>query len=105
MDYKKKYEKLHRFVKDLYPHMSEYCKEKVEGYIQELKESWTHMFVAAKTVKIRKQCKCPLMEEWIRKMSYTFWPLKKLLIESLQKTVVYLKQVDISICQYIQTSW
>lgn len=39
MDYKEKYEKLHRFVKDLYPHMSEYCKEKVEGYIPELKES------------------------------------------------------------------
>lgn len=39
MDYKEKYEKLHRFVKDLYPHMSEYCKEKVKGYITELKES------------------------------------------------------------------
>lgn len=34
-----------------------------------------------------------------------FLTIKKLLIEYLQKTVVYLKQVDISICQYIQTSW
>ena len=39
MDYKQKYEQLTKFIKDLYPHMSDYCKEKTEGVIPELKES------------------------------------------------------------------
>lgn len=39
MDYKKKYKQLHNFISDLYPFMSEYCKEKVEGFLPELKES------------------------------------------------------------------
>ena len=39
MDYKEKYEKLARLIKDLYPFMSDYCKEKIEGMIPELKES------------------------------------------------------------------
>ena len=39
MDYEKKYKQLHKFISDLYPFMSEYCKEKVEGFLPELKES------------------------------------------------------------------
>jgi len=39
MDYKEKYEKLEKFIKDLYPFMSDYYKEKTEGMIPELKES------------------------------------------------------------------
>lgn len=39
MDYKEKYEQLAQFIKDLYPHISDYCKEKVEGMIPEFKES------------------------------------------------------------------
>ena len=38
-DYEKKYKQLHKFITDLYPHMSEYCKEKVEGFFPELAES------------------------------------------------------------------
>jgi len=38
-DYKKKYEKLEKFIKDLYPFMSDYYKEKAEGMIPELKEN------------------------------------------------------------------
>ncbi len=38
-DYKKKYEKLKRFVNDLYPHMSDYCKEKIGGYFHKSAES------------------------------------------------------------------
>ena len=39
MNYEKKYKQLHKFITDLYPHMSEYCKEKVEGFFPELAES------------------------------------------------------------------
>lgn len=39
MDYEKKYKQLYTFISDLYPFMSEYCKEKVEGFLPELKES------------------------------------------------------------------
>lgn len=39
MDYKKEYERLTKFIKDLYPFMSEYCKEKIEGMFPKLKES------------------------------------------------------------------
>lgn len=39
MDYKKEYEQLTKFIKDLYPFMSEYCKEKTEEIIPELKNS------------------------------------------------------------------
>lgn len=39
MDYEKKYKQLHKFISDLYPFMSEYCKEKVEGFLPELIES------------------------------------------------------------------
>ena len=39
MDYKQKYEQLAKLIKDLYPFMSDYCKEKTEGMIPELKES------------------------------------------------------------------
>ena len=38
-DYEKKYKQMHKFINDLYPHMSEYCKEKVEDFLPELKES------------------------------------------------------------------
>ena len=38
MDYEKKYKQLHKLISDLYPYMSEFCKEKVEGFIPELKE-------------------------------------------------------------------
>ena len=38
MDYEKKYKQLHTLISDLYPFMSEYCKEKVEGFFPELKE-------------------------------------------------------------------
>lgn len=38
-DYKEKYEQLEKFIKDLYPFMSDYCKKKTEGMIPELKES------------------------------------------------------------------
>lgn len=39
VDYKKKYEKLKGFVNDLYPHMSDYCKEKIGGYFHKSAES------------------------------------------------------------------
>ena len=39
MDYEKKYKQLHTLISDLYPLMSEYCKEKVEGFFPELQES------------------------------------------------------------------
>ena len=39
MDYEKKYKQLYTLINDLYPHMSEYCKEKVEGFFPELAES------------------------------------------------------------------
>lgn len=39
MDYEKKYKQLNTLISDLYPFMSEYCKEKVEGFFPELKES------------------------------------------------------------------
>lgn len=39
MDYKEKYEKLKGLVSDLYPNMSDYCKEKVDGYFHESTES------------------------------------------------------------------
>lgn len=39
MDYERKYKQLHKFISDLYPFMSEYCKEKVEGFLPEFKES------------------------------------------------------------------
>lgn len=32
MNYEEKYNQLRKFITDLYPHMSEYCKEKVEGF-------------------------------------------------------------------------
>ena len=48
MDYKEKYEQLTQFIKDLYPHMSDYCKEKTEGMIPEIKESENN--------RIRKNC-------------------------------------------------
>lgn len=38
MDYKQNYERLRKFITDLYPHLSDYCKEKVEGFLPELKE-------------------------------------------------------------------
>lgn len=38
-NYKEKYEQLINFIKDLYPYMSKYCREKVEGVCPELKES------------------------------------------------------------------
>ena len=38
MNYEEKYKQLHKFISDLYPYMSEYCKEKVEGLIPELAE-------------------------------------------------------------------
>ena len=38
-DYKKKYEQLKGFVNDLYPHMSDYCKEKIGGYFHKSAES------------------------------------------------------------------
>lgn len=61
MDYKEKYEKLHRFVKDLYPHMSEYCKKKVEGYIPEFAES--------EDEKIRKI----LIENFSNMAMFSYW--------------------------------
>ena len=39
MDYKENYERLRKFIKDLCPHLSDYCKEKVEGFFSELKEN------------------------------------------------------------------
>ena len=36
MDNEKKYKQLHTLISDLYPFMSEYCKEKVEGFFPEL---------------------------------------------------------------------
>ena len=39
MDYEEKYKQLHNLISDLYSFMSEYCKEKVEGYLPEFKES------------------------------------------------------------------
>lgn len=39
MNYENKYKQLYQLISDLYPHMSEYCKEKVDGLIPELKES------------------------------------------------------------------
>ena len=39
MDYEKKYKQLYTLISDLYPFMSEYCKEKIEGFFPELKES------------------------------------------------------------------
>jgi hypothetical protein len=48
MNYEKKYKQLHKFITDLYPHMSEYCKEKVEGFFPELAES--------EDERIRKWC-------------------------------------------------
>lgn len=47
-DYKEKYEQLAQFIKDIYPFMPDYCKEKVEGMIPELKES--------EGDRIRKNC-------------------------------------------------
>lgn len=38
-DYEERYNKLVNFIKDLYPHTSDYVKEKLEGFIPELKES------------------------------------------------------------------
>lgn len=38
-DYKKKYEELEFLIKNLYPTMSDYQKEKVEGIFPELRES------------------------------------------------------------------
>ena len=43
MDYEQKYKQLHKFIIDLYPNMSDYCKEKVEEMIPELKESEDEM--------------------------------------------------------------
>lgn len=39
MDYKQKYKQLVQFIKDLYPFMSDDCKERTEGMIPEFKES------------------------------------------------------------------
>lgn len=39
MDFKTKYEKLKGLVKDLYPHMSDYCKEKVDEYFPSIKKN------------------------------------------------------------------
>ena len=39
MNYEKKYKQLYTLINDLYPYMSEYCKEKVEGFFPELMES------------------------------------------------------------------
>lgn len=39
MDYEKKYKQLHTLISDLYPFMSEYCKEKIEGFFPEIRES------------------------------------------------------------------
>ena len=48
MDYEKKYKQLYTLINDLYPYMSEYCKEKVEGFFPELAES--------EDERIRKWC-------------------------------------------------
>ena len=39
MDYKEKYEQAINFIKDLYPHTSDYVKEKLDDFFPELKES------------------------------------------------------------------
>jgi hypothetical protein len=38
MNYEEKYKKALSFLKDLKPHMSDYCIEKLEGFFHELKE-------------------------------------------------------------------
>lgn len=48
MNYEKKYKQLYTLINDLYPYMSEYCKEKVEGFSPELAES--------EDERIRKWC-------------------------------------------------
>ena len=40
-NYEKKYKQLHTFISDLYPHMSEYCKEKVDGFFKEGEDELT----------------------------------------------------------------
>ena len=47
MDYKEEYEKLKGLVKDLYPLMTEYCQEKVEGYFPEFKETDDELMLEA----------------------------------------------------------
>ena len=44
-DYKTEYEKLKGLVKNLYPHMSDYCKEKVDGYFPDIKKSEDEKFL------------------------------------------------------------
>lgn len=48
MDYEKRHKEALSFLKDLKPHMSDYCIEKLEGFFPELKES--------EDEKIRKDC-------------------------------------------------
>lgn len=43
IDYKKEYDNLKRLVKDLYPYMSDYCQEKVDGYFPDIKETENEM--------------------------------------------------------------
>ena len=77
MDYEKKYKQLYTLINDLYPHMSEHCKEKVEGFFPELTES--------EDEKIRKEllehCKklaemyntLLTAEEYNKKQSWIAW--------------------------------
>ena len=70
MDYEKKYKQLHTLISDLYPFMSEYCKEKVEGFFPELKED-------SEDEKIRKEIinyfECQSKEEPSRKDTHNKW--------------------------------
>lgn len=60
MDYKEKYEQLTQFIKDLYPHMSDYCKEKTEGMIPEIRESKNNRIRKALIELVRMVDKNPI---------------------------------------------
>ena len=57
MDYEKRYKQLHTLISDLYPLMSEYCKEKVEGFFPELKESEDEKIRKSLIILLQHFCK------------------------------------------------
>lgn len=103
MNYEQKYKQLHKFISDLYPYMSEYCKEKVEGFFPELKESENERtrkelidFVKSRLAGF-PQCKKYIA--WLDKQGeqkeYTFKSLPRLLnmIEPTSKAKAYCQKL------------
>ena len=65
MDYKEKYEQAINFIKDLYPHTSDYVKEKLDDFFPELKES--------EDERVSKEIISAIKEDWPGHTDWIAW--------------------------------